>query len=80
MGKIIGTEREIDLNNPKINIVKHSDYMPSDSLPTFNSNAIEIGTGNFIDPAISVKVAEGINSWLDAHGCKSLNEIVGAIE
>ncbi|MBR4589998.1 MAG: dihydroorotate dehydrogenase [Bacteroidaceae bacterium] len=44
------------------------------------ANAIEIGTGNFIDPAISVKVAEGINSWLDAHGCKSLNEIVGAIE
>ena len=44
------------------------------------ANAIEIGTGNFIDPAISVKVAEGINSWLDAHGCSSLNEIIGAIE
>lgn len=33
----------LNTNNPKINIVKHSDYMPSDSLPTFNSNAIEIG-------------------------------------
>lgn len=43
------------------------------------ANAIEIGTANFIDPAISVKVAEGINQWLDQHGCKSLNEIVGVI-
>ena len=28
--------------NPKLNIVKHSDYMPLDSLPTFNSNSIEL--------------------------------------
>lgn len=28
---------------PKLNLVKHSDYMPSSSLPTFNSNAIEVG-------------------------------------
>ena len=43
------------------------------------ANAIEIGTGNFVDPAISVKVADGINQWLDQHGCKSLTEIVGVI-
>lgn len=40
--------------------------------------AIEIGTANFIDPAVSVKVAQGINDWLDQHGCKSINEIIGA--
>ena len=28
---------------PKLNLVKHSDYMPSSSLPTFNSSAIEVG-------------------------------------
>ena len=44
------------------------------------ASAIELGTANFIDPAISVKVAEGINAWLDSHGCKSLNEIVGVVE
>lgn len=44
------------------------------------ASAIELGTANFIDPAISVKVAEGIDSWLDRHGCKSLNEIVGIVE
>ncbi|MDO5761884.1 MAG: dihydroorotate dehydrogenase [Bacteroidales bacterium] len=42
------------------------------------ASAIEIGTANFIDPAITVKVAQGINDWLDQHGCKSVNEIVGA--
>lgn len=27
---------------PKLNIVKHSDYIPKDCLPTFNSNCIEL--------------------------------------
>ena len=43
------------------------------------ATAIEIGTANFIDPAISVKVARGIGAWLDSHGCKSVDEIIGAI-
>ena len=33
----------LDIYNPKINLVKHSDYMPTDALPTFNSNAIDVG-------------------------------------
>lgn len=36
----------LDISHPKINLVKHSDYMPWDALPTFNSNAIEIGIHN----------------------------------
>ncbi len=44
------------------------------------ASAIEIGTGNFIDPAISVKVAEGINGWLDKHGCACLSDIIGCVE
>lgn len=43
------------------------------------ASAIQVGTANFIDPAISVKIAEGINSWLDSHGYKSINEIIGAV-
>ena len=43
------------------------------------ATAIEIGTANFIDPAISVKVARGIGAWLDSHGCKSVDEIIGVI-
>lgn len=44
------------------------------------ASAIEIGTANFIDPTITVKVANGINDWLDRHGCKSVNEIVGQLD
>ena len=43
------------------------------------ASAIEIGTGNFIDPAISVKVAQGISDWLDRHHCESIHDIVGII-
>lgn len=44
------------------------------------ATAIEIGTANFVDPAITVKVVQGINDWLDAHGCRSVQEIIGAID
>ena len=44
------------------------------------ASAIEIGTANFIDPTVTIKVRDGINEWLDAHGCESVNDIVGAID
>ena len=43
------------------------------------ATAVEIGTANFLDPVVTKKVKDGINDWLDAHGCKSIQEIVGAI-
>ncbi len=43
------------------------------------ATAIEIGTANFLDPQVTVKVKNGINEWLDAHGCKSVSEIIGAL-
>ena len=43
------------------------------------ASAIEIGTANFIDPTISIKVRDGMNDWLDAHGCHSVDEIIGCI-
>lgn len=43
------------------------------------ATAIEIGTANFLDPAVTIKVRDGINEWLDAHGCKSLSEIIGCL-
>lgn len=44
------------------------------------ATAIEIGTANFIDPAVTIKVCDGINEWLDSHHIKEVGEIVGAIE
>lgn len=44
------------------------------------ASAIEIGTANFLDPQVTVKVKNGINEWLDKHGCKSVTEIIGRLE
>ena len=44
------------------------------------ATAIEIGTANFLDPAVSIKVRDGINDWLDSHGCQSVEEIIGCLE
>ena len=43
------------------------------------STAIQIGTYNFIDPAVSIKVIDGINEYCDRHGFKSAAELTGAM-
>ena len=44
------------------------------------ATAIEIGTANFIDPAVTIKVRDVINEWLERHGVASVQDIIGAIE
>ena len=44
------------------------------------ATAIEIGTANFLDPAITIKVRDGINDWLDSHHIADISEIIGAIQ
>lgn len=44
------------------------------------ATAIEIGTANFVDPTVTISVRDGINRWLDEHGCRSVTEIIGALE
>ena len=43
------------------------------------ASAVQIGTANFIDPAITVKVSEGINDYLDRHGFTSVKDIIGGL-
>lgn len=43
------------------------------------ASAVQIGTANFIDPAITTKVVKGINDYLDRNGFKSVKEIIGLI-
>ncbi len=44
------------------------------------ATAVQIGTANFIDPTVTIKVIDGINEYLDRHGFKSVTEIIGALE
>ena len=43
------------------------------------ATAVEIGTANFIDPSVSVKVVNGINEYLDRHGIQSVQELTGSL-
>ena len=44
------------------------------------ASAIEIGTANFIDPVITVKVAKGIVEYCERHGIKNVSDLTGALE
>lgn len=44
------------------------------------ASAVQIGTANFIDPSVSIKVLEGIEDYLIRHNFSSVNDIIGALE
>lgn len=44
------------------------------------ATAVEIGTMNFVDPAITVKVAKGIDDYLERHGFASVRDIIGIVD
>jgi len=43
------------------------------------ASAIQIGTANFIDPTVTIKVIDGINDYLDRHKFQSVTDIIGAL-
>ena len=43
------------------------------------ASAIQIGTANFLDPTVTLKVRDGIDHWLEEHGVKDIKEIIGVI-
>lgn len=44
------------------------------------ASAVEIGTANFVDPSVTMKVVDGIDEYLNRHSYKSVQEIIGALE
>ncbi len=43
------------------------------------ARAIQVGTANFVDPASSVKILEGIGEYLEQRQMGSVNELVGSL-
>ena len=43
------------------------------------ATAVEIGTANFIDPAITKKVKDGIAEWLDRHNIEDIHDIINVL-
>ena len=44
------------------------------------SSAIQVGTANFIDPQISLKIIKGIEEYMERQGVENVKELVGALE
>jgi len=44
------------------------------------ASAIQVGTANFIDPTVTIKVLDGINDYLERHKFSSVSDIIGAME
>ncbi|MFA9391360.1 MAG: dihydroorotate dehydrogenase [Prolixibacteraceae bacterium] len=44
------------------------------------ASAVQIGTANFIDPQITLKIIDGINDYLERHNFKSVNEIINKLQ
>jgi len=43
------------------------------------ATAIEVGTANFIDPTVTIKIIDFMNEYCNRHGIKDINEIIGQI-
>ena len=68
------------VNIPVIGLGGIMDWKDAVEFMLAGASAIQIGTANFIDPAVTVKVEDGINNYLDRHGYKSVKDIIGALE
>ena len=44
------------------------------------ASAVAVGTANFIDPAVTMKICDGLNDYLARQHIESVQEIVGAVE
>jgi dihydroorotate dehydrogenase (NAD+) catalytic subunit len=44
------------------------------------ATAVQIGTANFIDPQITIKIRDGINTYLDENGFSSVQDIIGCLQ
>ena len=67
------------VNIPVIGLGGISNWKDAVEFLLAGATAIEIGTANFIDPAITIKVADGINDYLDRHGFTAIKVIIGGL-
>ena len=44
------------------------------------ASAIAVGTATFADPAAPIRVLNELEEWMDAHGVKSVSELIGQVQ
>lgn len=68
------------VNIPVIGMGGISNWKDAIEFILAGATAVQIGTYNFIDPTVSVKVVEGIENYLDRHNLRSISELIGKLE
>jgi len=68
------------VNIPIIGLGGIMDWKDAVEFMLAGASAVQIGTANFIDPTVTVKVIDGINNYCDRHGYSSVKDIIGALE
>lgn len=70
-------------NSVKIPVVGMGGIMnATDAIEFFlaGATAIQVGTANFIDPTVTIKILDGIEKYLLENNFSSINEIIGALD
>jgi len=44
------------------------------------ASAVELGTANFVDPRLGVKVGKGLRRWVERQGVSRLDDLVGGVD
>lgn len=44
------------------------------------ASAVQVGTSNYLNPAVAAEIAAGLEVWAEAHGIAALRDLVGALE
>jgi dihydroorotate dehydrogenase (NAD+) catalytic subunit len=67
----------------KIPVIGMGGIMNADDAIEFflaGASAVQIGTANFINPAVSMDILKGIGDYLDRNGHKNIREIIGGLD
>ena len=43
------------------------------------ASAIQVGTANFVDPAVTVKIISGIKDYMQRHKIDDVNDLIGGL-
>ena len=68
------------VNIPIIGLGGISNWKDAVEFMLAGATAIQIGTYNFVDPTVGVKVVDGLNDYCDRHGFRSVKELTGALD
>jgi len=69
--------------NVKIPVIGMGGIMnATDAIEFFlaGASAIQVGTANFIDPSVSLKIVQGINQYLDDNNFESIKDIIRKLD